>query len=79
MPKNVDKWLPKFSANNDVLIEGYLSSFYNSLQLYVVQYEHEDVVMRLFSSSLIGDARFWYNNIPGKGIKTWQDLYNAFI
>jgi hypothetical protein len=34
--------------------------------------------MRIFSSSFIEDARFLYNNILDRGIKTWQELHNAF-
>jgi hypothetical protein len=49
------------------------------LDSHATQYQHEDVIMRLFSSSLIGDARSWYNNLPDKGIKTWQALQDAFI
>jgi hypothetical protein len=38
-----------------------------------------DVIMKLFSASLTGNARIWYNNLPSKSIKTWEDLENSFI
>jgi hypothetical protein len=41
--------------------------------------EHPGVIMKLFSASLTGDARIWYNNLPNKSIKSWEDFENAFI
>jgi hypothetical protein len=79
LPKYVGRWLPKFSNHNEISVEDHLISFYNALGLHDAQYEHEDVIMRLFSSSLIGDARSWYNNLPNKGIKTWEVLQSTFL
>jgi hypothetical protein len=52
IPKDVGRWLSKFSNHNEIFVEDHLISFYNTSRLHDAQYEHEDVIMRLFSSSL---------------------------
>jgi hypothetical protein len=79
LPNDVDTWLPRFSDNNDVLAKENLNFFCDSLGLHDVHYEHQDVVMRLFSTSLVKDANLWYNNLPIKSIKTWKTLENVFL
>jgi hypothetical protein len=37
----------------DASIEDHLSLFYSALELYATKYKHENVIMKLFSSSLI--------------------------
>ena len=39
---------------------------------------HEDVVLRLFSKSLVGDAALWFKNLEYGSIGSWSDLYNTF-
>jgi len=77
--ENGDNWLPRFSGNNDVLAKKNSISFYDTLSLRNAQYEHQDVVMRLFSSSLIKDSKLWYDDLPSKNIKTWQTLEDVFL
>jgi hypothetical protein len=78
LPKDVGRWIPKFSNHSVISAKGHLTSFYDALGLHNV-HEHEDVIMRLLSSSLIGYARQWYNNLPSKSIKTWETFENAFL
>ena len=39
---------------------------------------HEDVVLMLFSKSLVGDVALWFNNLEVGSIGSWDDLYNTF-
>ena len=39
---------------------------------------HEDVVLRLFSKYLVGDASIWFKNIEAGSIGSWAGLYNTF-
>jgi hypothetical protein len=78
MPNGVDSWLSKFSGNNDTKVDYHLRKFYDDLGSHEVNLQHQDVIMKLFSASLIGDAKAWYDSLPRKSIKTWEDFENAF-
>ena len=39
---------------------------------------HEDVVLRLFSKYLVGDAALWFRNLEAGSIGSWDELYNTF-
>ena len=39
---------------------------------------HEDVVLRLFSKSLVRDAALWFKNMEDGSIGSLDDLYNTF-
>jgi len=41
--------------------------------------QHEDMLMKLFSSSLIGKAKQWYNSISPRAITNWDIFRNLFI
>jgi hypothetical protein len=56
-----------------------LNKFYDDLGLHDVNLQHQDVVMKLFSVSLVRDAKAWSNSLPSKSIKTWGDLEIAFL
>jgi len=74
IPDYVDTWLPRFSYNNDVLAKEHFNFFYDALGLHDVLYEHQYVMTRLFSSSLIMDSKLWYDNLPSKSINTRETL-----
>jgi hypothetical protein len=48
-------------------------------KLHEAENRHSNVIMKLFSASLTGNSRIWYNNLPNKSIKIWEDLENVFI
>jgi hypothetical protein len=50
LPKNLEKRLPIFDPNNDILREYYLNKFNLTLNLMIVQ--HEDVACMLFYFTL---------------------------
>jgi hypothetical protein len=56
VPDSVDSWLPKFS-DNDIKANYHLSKFFDDLGLHEVNLQHQDVVTRLFSALLVGDAK----------------------
>jgi hypothetical protein len=41
--------------------------------------EEEDAFLRPFSATFVEYGRKCYNNIPDKGIKTWEDFDNVFM
>ena len=40
--------------------------------------EHEDVAMRMFVSTLEGEARTWYESIPDVSIDGWDSFQDNF-
>jgi len=37
------------------------------------------IVLRFFSTTFVDDSRKWYNNLPDKGIKTWDKFHKVFM
>jgi hypothetical protein len=58
------------------LVEHNLAAF--SKLLYDFEVEHEDVVMRMFFSTLEGEARTWYKSIPDSSIDGWDSFQKNF-
>jgi hypothetical protein len=79
MPQKFDKWLPKFSGNNVIIVEDHIYNFYACFQIQPLNNDDEDVVMKLFVASLVEDARKWYNNLLDKSIKTWEAFHDTFM
>ena len=40
---------------------------------------HEEVVMRLFSKSFVGDVGFWFRNLKADSIGSWEELHDVFF
>jgi hypothetical protein len=62
-----------------LLTEEHLDKFWAFFQLNLVSDDAEDVVMKLFSSTFTDDARRWYNSLPRKIIKTWDQFEETFL
>jgi hypothetical protein len=62
MPKESNKWLPKFPGNNVVTVEDHLYTI--GWDMDNVEVEHEDVAMRLLASSLTEEALRWFRGLP---------------
>jgi hypothetical protein len=70
-------WLPFFSGEE---VSGNLhwDNFCNGFDWYMVGQSHLDVFMKLFASSLIGQAKGWINTLPKRSIKDVQELQKVF-
>jgi hypothetical protein len=79
MPKCASSKLSKFSTNDVTKEDYHLSRFYDEYGTHKINPQHSYVIMRLFFSSLIGDARAWYNNLPRKSINIWEDFERDFM
>jgi hypothetical protein len=64
MPEKFDKWLPKFPSNNVIVVENHVDTFYTCFQNHPLSNDDEEVVMKLFATSLVENARKCYNNLP---------------
>ena len=75
-PFDFFEYLPRFTGEDHVTAEKHLGAF----EYFVDNFEilHEDVVMRLFLKSLVGDAAFWFRNLEAHSICSWTEFYNSF-
>jgi len=78
-PQKFKKWLPKFSGNNVITAGEHLDNFWGCFQNHPLNNDDEDIVMRLFAASIVEDARKWYNSLPDKFVKTWDDFHKVFM
>jgi hypothetical protein len=58
-------------------VEDHLADFSKLLDDFEV--EHEDVAMRMFVSTLEGEARTWYKSLPDASIDGWDSFQEKFI
>jgi hypothetical protein len=73
------KWLPKFPVNNVIYVEDHVDTFYACFQNHLINNDDEDVIMKLFSSYLVENARKWYNKLLDMSIKTCKYFHNTFM
>jgi ribonuclease HI len=70
------KYMPKFTGEEDIIVEDHLVAFYSYADN--LNIENEDVWMRVFVQSLDGEARKWFRELtPGSivGIETLDDVF----
>jgi hypothetical protein len=56
-----------------------MSNFWAFFQLHPISDDAEDLVMKLFSATLYGNAREWYDNLPNASITTMEQLEETFL
>jgi hypothetical protein len=56
-----------------------MNDFYSYFMLNPVANEAEDVVMKLFSHTLHGDAKKWYDKLPNAGITSMDQFEEVFL
>jgi hypothetical protein len=56
-----------------------ITNFWAFFQLNPVSDDAEDLVMKLFSATLLDASRRWYLSLPDGGIKTMDKLEEAFL
>jgi hypothetical protein len=76
MPTKVNKWLPKFPGNNVITTEDHI--YVMGRDMDNASIDHEDVAMRLFSSSLIEEALDWFKGLPDNHIMSYHAFSNLF-
>jgi hypothetical protein len=70
------KCLPLFAGRLGESIEDHLAAFSKLLDDFEV--EHKDVVMRMFVSTLEGEAQTWYGSLPDVSIDGWDSFQDNF-
>jgi hypothetical protein len=76
MPKESNKWLPKFPGNNVVTVEDHLYVMGRDMDNAGI--EHEDVAMKLISLSLTDEALDWFRSLPDNHLTSYEAFANLF-
>jgi hypothetical protein len=76
MPKETNKWFPKFPGNNVVTAEEHLYAIGRDMENEGV--EHEDVAMKLLATSLTEDAQRWFKGLPDNHLASYEYFTKLF-
>jgi hypothetical protein len=74
MPLKYENWLARFTINNGVIVKDHMDNFLSFFQLHPICYVAKDLVMKLFSTTLYGNARKWYDSLPDANITSMDQL-----
>jgi hypothetical protein len=79
MPPKYEKWLPRFTGSDGERTDYHMIDFWSFFQLHLISFDAEDLVMKLFSATLHGNARNWYHNLPVASITSIDQLEVTFL
>ena len=79
MPLSYKNLLPRFFGLNGESLDYHMSRFWEFFQYHPVSDEAEDLVMKLFSASLHGEAKKWYDNLPAGIIISMDHFEEIFL
>jgi hypothetical protein len=79
MPPKYEKWLPRFTGSDGERVDYHMSDFWAFFQLHPISDDAEDLVMKLFSATLHGNARKWYDDLPVASITSMDQLEETFL
>jgi hypothetical protein len=79
MPPRYENWLPRFTGNDGVIAENHMDNFWAFFQLHTISDDAEDLAMKLFSATLHGNARKWYDNLLDASITSMDQLEETFL
>jgi hypothetical protein len=79
MPLKYEKWLPRFTGSIGERADNHMDNFWAFFQLYPISDDVEDLAMKLFSATLQGYARGWYDDLPDASITTMDQLEETFL
>jgi hypothetical protein len=71
------KYMPKFTGEEDIIVEEHLATFYSYADN--LNIENEDVWMRVFFQSLDGEVRKWFRRLAPGSIVGIEALDSAFL
>jgi hypothetical protein len=74
---NYLKYIPKFTGEEDIIVEEHVSSFYSYADN--INIENGDVWLRFFVQGLDGEARKWFKGLTPRSIDGIEALYDSFL
>jgi hypothetical protein len=79
MPPRYELFLPRFAGSDEDCPKSHMRRFWKFFQHFPVSDEAEDLLMKLFSASLDGKARRWYDNLPAASIDSMELFEKVFL
>jgi hypothetical protein len=79
MPPRYEDFLPRFAGINGECPKSHMRRFWEFFQYFPISDEAEDLVMKLFSASLHGEARRWYDDLPAASITSMELFEEVFL
>jgi hypothetical protein len=79
MPPRYEDFLPRFAGIDEECPKSHMRRLWKFFQHFPVSDEAEDLVMKLFSASLDGEARRWYDNLPAANIISMELFEEVFL
>jgi hypothetical protein len=79
MPLSYKEWVPRFFGRDGESPDYHMSRFWEFFQHFPVRDEAEDIVMKLFSSSLHEEAKKWYDSLPAASITSMDHFEEIFL
>jgi hypothetical protein len=71
------EYLPVFKGNEHIATKNHMESFEYFVDNFKIM--HEDVILRLFSKSLVEDGYFCFRNMKACSICSWTDFHRVFL
>ena len=74
MPPRYEKWFPRFTGSDEVRADNHMDDFWAFFQLHPISDDAEYLEMKLFSTTLHGNSRKWYDDLPDASITSMDQL-----
>jgi hypothetical protein len=79
MPRICKGWLARFTGSDGERVDFHMSNFYSYFGLHPFDDDAEDVVMKIFPTTLHGNAKKWYDNLLDASITSMNQLEEVFL
>jgi hypothetical protein len=79
MPPISKRWLPRFTGGNGERADFHMDEFHSYFGLHPIDDDAEDVVMKIFPTTLHRNAKKWYDDLPDARITSMNQLEEAFL
>lgn len=77
LPKNLERWLPKFNLDDGLVVEEHLHNFMLAINLNWLL--EENVVCRFFPYTFEVSVGSWYFSLPIGSINNWDAFEEKFL
>jgi hypothetical protein len=71
------EYIPVFKGNDHIATKKHMEAFEDFIDNFKIM--HEDVILRLFSKSLVGDASLWFRILKACSICRFVYLFSFII
>jgi hypothetical protein len=79
MPPIERIWLPRFTGSDGERVDLHMNDFYSYFGLHPINDDVEDVVMKIFPTTLHRNAKKWYDDLLDASITSINQLEEVFL